>query len=53
MQIEIKKENYKQLVQCIYLGNLILNEYKKGDEGNNEYSEFVENVLMQIVNGLR
>lgn len=50
MKIEIKKENYKQLVQCIYLGNLILNEYRKGEEGKNEYSEFMESVLMQIVN---
>lgn len=51
MQIEIKKENYKQLVQCIYLGNLILNEYRKGKEGKNEYSDFVESVLTQIVRG--
>ncbi len=49
MQIEIKKENYKQLVQCIYLGNLILNEYRKGKEGKNEYSDFMESVLIQIV----
>ncbi len=49
MQIEIKKENYKQLIQCIYLGNLILNEYRKGEEGKNEYSDFVESVLMQVV----
>ncbi len=49
MQIEIKKENYKQLVQCVYLGNLILNEYRKSEEGNNEYVDFMENILMQIV----
>lgn len=48
MQIEIKKENYKQLVQCIYLGNLIINEYKKGTAAENEYSEFTKNVFTQI-----
>lgn len=30
MKIEIKQENYKQLIQCIYLGNL------------NAYIEFFE-----------
>ena len=49
MKIEIKQENYKQLVQCIYLGNLIFNEYKKGKAEQNEYLDFVENVLLQIV----
>lgn len=27
MQIEIKKENYKQLVQCVYLGTIGFNIY--------------------------
>ena len=49
MKIEIKKRNYKQLVECIYLGNLIINGYRKDDEIKREYSEFVNGVLMQIV----
>lgn len=47
--MEINKENYKQLAQCIYLGNLILNEYGKSGEERKEYSDFVNYVLLQIV----
>lgn len=49
MKIEIKKENYKQFVQCVYLGNLVINEYNEPLWGVNEYSDFLENILMQIV----
>lgn len=48
-KIEIKKKNYKQLIECIYLGNLIINGYRKDDEIKREYSDFVNGVLMQIV----
>lgn len=49
MVIEIKKENYKHLVQCVYLGNLIINEYQTPFSGKNAYSDFLENILTQIV----
>ena len=52
MKIEIKQENYKQLIQCIYLGNLIFNEYRKGESVQNEYSDFLDNVLLQVVRGM-
>jgi len=49
MKIEIKKENYKQLIQCIYLGNLIINEYREGAGCKNEYADFVGGVLIQVI----
>jgi len=49
MEIEIKQENYKQLVQCIYLGNLIINEYRKCGDEKKEFSLFMEDILKQII----
>lgn len=52
MKIEIKEENYIQLLQCVYLGNLIVNGYAKTDRGNREFSDFTENVLRQAAKAL-
>lgn len=52
MKIEIKQENYKQLLQCVYLGNLIINGYAKVGEEIREYSDFAENVLKQASSAL-
>ena len=49
MKIEIKEQNYKQLIQCVYLGNLIINEYRKVGEGKEEYENFLNSLLIQIV----
>ncbi len=47
MGIEIKKENYKELLQCLYLGNLILNEYES--DGETRIAEFIKSVFSQII----
>ncbi len=52
MEIQIKQENYKQLVQCIYLGNLVINEFRKVGEEKKEYADFLEDVLLQIVKSM-
>ncbi len=52
MKIQIKQENYKQLVQCIYLGNLVINEFRKVGEEKKEYADFLEDVLLQIVKSM-
>lgn len=49
MEIKIKKENNKHLVQLIYLGNLIINEYGEETEEKLKYADFVNSVLLQIV----
>ncbi|MDE5654537.1 MAG: hypothetical protein K2I46_02900 [Clostridia bacterium] len=52
MELQIKQENYKQLVQCIYLGNLVINEYRKAGEEKKEYADLLEDVLLQIVKSM-
>ena len=52
MKIEIKQENYKELVQCIFLGNLVVNGYRKNNETKKEYSDFVDGILSQIINSV-
>ncbi|MDE6441838.1 MAG: hypothetical protein K2L12_03680 [Clostridia bacterium] len=52
MKIEIKEENYKQLVQCVYLGNLVINGYRKVGEEKEEYSKFTQNLLSQFAAAL-
>ena len=52
MQITIQEENYKELVQCVYLGNLIINEYRKEKEVKKEYIDFIENIFMQVVKAM-
>lgn len=42
MEIKIKRNNYKHLIQCIYLGNLVINEYRKSNE---EIREYLDNLL--------
>lgn len=49
MEIRIEKENYGQLVQCVYLGNLVINEYRKEGEVKSKYSDFLESILKQVV----
>ena len=52
MKIQIKEENYKELIQCVYLGNLVINEYRKVGEDKREYADFLEDVLSQIVKAM-
>ncbi len=49
MKIEIKEQNYKHLVQCVYLGNLVINEYRKEADSKKEYSDFLDSLLTQLV----
>lgn len=49
MIIEIKEENLKQLVHCIYLGNLVINEYSKEQDIKNEYEDLAENIFKQYI----
>ncbi len=51
MKIEIKKENYKELLQCIYLGNLIFDAVKDEKLKQKNY-DFLKSVLMQIVKAM-
>ena len=52
MKIEIKEQNYKQLLQCVYLGNLIVNGYAEAGKENREFSEFAESVFKQASSAL-
>lgn len=52
MKIEIKEEEYKQLVQCVYLGNLIINGHRKVGEERKEYCDFAERILRQASSAL-
>lgn len=49
MEIRIEKENYRQLVQCVYLGNLVINEFRRDGDVKSEYSDFLESILKQVV----
>ena len=52
MKIQIKEENYKELIQCVYIGNLVINEYRVIGEEKREYADLLEDVLLQIVKAM-
>lgn len=49
MKLNIKQKNYKQLVQCVYLGEMVINEYSKDNEQVSEYSDLLKDILQQII----
>lgn len=52
MEIRIEKENYRQLMQCVYLGNLVINEFRKDGEAKSKYSDFLESIIKQVVKAM-
>ena len=49
MEIKVKREHYRQLLQCAYLGNLIVNEYRSDDELDMSFVDFLSDILIQII----
>ena len=49
MNITVKKQDLQKLAQFIYLGNTVINGYKKNDEINVEYAQFAQDIYKQIM----
>lgn len=49
MNITVKKQDLEKLAQFIYLGNTVINGYKKNDEINVEYAQFAQDIYKQIM----
>lgn len=49
MNITLKKQDLQKLAQFIYLGNTVINGYKKNDEINVEYAQFAQDIYKQIM----
>jgi hypothetical protein len=49
MNITVKKQDLQKLAQFIYLGNTVINGYKKNDEINVEYEQFAQDIYKQIM----
>lgn len=49
MKIVIQKDNYKHLLQCIYLGNLVINGNKEIGEPVTEHEQFVNDIYKQFI----
>ena len=49
MEIKIKKEDTTKLASLIYLGNLVINGYKKSKEVKSEYVRLTDDVYRQII----
>ena len=49
MKITVKKQDLQKLAQFIYLGNTVINGYKKNDEINVEYAQFAQDIYKQIM----
>ncbi|MDE7216357.1 MAG: hypothetical protein K2O08_06070 [Clostridia bacterium] len=49
MNIAVKKQDLKKLAQFIYLGNTVINGYKKNEEVNVEYAQFAQDIYRQII----
>lgn len=49
MKLSIKHKYYKQLLQCIFLGETVINEYSKDNEQVTEYSDLLKDILQQII----
>lgn len=51
VKINIKQENYKFLLQCIYLGNLVING-NKAENLKTEHEEFVIEIYKQFIENM-
>lgn len=49
MNITVKKQDLQKLAQFIYLGNTVINGYKKNDEIKVEYAQFAQDIYKQIM----
>ena len=49
INIPLKKQDLQKLAQFIYLGNTVINGYKKNDEINVEYAQFAQDIYKQIM----
>ena len=49
MKIEVKNEDTQRLAQLLYLGNIVINGYRKSNEILNDYEELAQNVYSQIL----
>ena len=49
MNITVKKQDLQKLAQFVYLGNTVINGYKKNDEINVEYAQFAQDIYKQIM----
>ena len=49
MEIKIKKEDTTKLASLIYLGNLVINGYKKSKEVKSEYVRLADDIYRQII----
>ncbi|MDE7078630.1 MAG: hypothetical protein K2O95_00760 [Clostridia bacterium] len=52
MKIEVKKEDLEKLAQFIYLGNLVINGYKKTIEVKTDYAQFAQDIYRQIIENI-
>ena len=52
MKINVEKENLEKLAQIIYLGDIVINGYKKSNELKTDYSMLAEDIYGQILENL-
>ena len=52
MKIEVKKEDLEKLAQFIYLGNTIINGYKKNNEVKTDYALLAQDIYRQIIENI-
>mgnify|MGYP005869180863 CR=1 FL=1 len=48
MTIKLNQGEEKYLLNCVYLGVLVINGNRKNEEQREEYNEFVENIYKQV-----
>ena len=52
MKINVEKENLEKLAQIIYLGDIVINGYKKSNELKTDCSILAEDIYGQILENL-
>ena len=49
MKINVNKEHLENLAQMIYLGNTVINGYRKTDEVKSNYNSLADDIYKQII----